>query len=224
MRPAKTLLVSLVCTGLLAACAGNQPPAVTHDGLVLDKSITRAEVYKKPGASLASYDEYGLVPCQVAFKKNWLRDQNQNRLDLSNRVTQRDVDRIKDQLSADCDRYFREALLQSPPYTLVENFSEGEEVLILRPSIINLDVSAPDVMSAGMSRTYTTSAGEMTLFLEVIDATTHEVLFRVVDRQRAMDTGRLEWTNSVTNRADADRALRRWASQLRQALDSAHGK
>tara|TARA_R110002049_G_scaffold106495_5_gene253865 strand:+ start:1890 stop:2582 length:693 start_codon:yes stop_codon:yes gene_type:complete len=205
----------------LAGCTTNQPDATTYDGLVLDKSVSHADVYKKPGATLAGYSAYGLMPCQVAFKKNWLRDQNRNRIDLSRRVTQKDVDRIKDTLSSECDARFREALEQAPAYPLVEEFSEGEAVLILHPSIINLDINAPDTMSSGMSRSYTTSAGEMTLVLEAIDGTTHETLFRVVDRKRDMDSGRLQWTNSVTNRAEAERALNRWASLLRKALDSA---
>lgn len=218
MRSCLAAAIFLYVTG----CASSQQPQTTYDGLELDTTITRAEVYKKPGASLVEYKEYGLVPCQVSFKKNWLRDQNRQRLDFSSRVTQKDVDRIKDTLGVECDTFFRAALEQDPAYKLVESFSEGEQVLILRPALINLDIVAPDTMSAGRSRTYTTSAGEMTLLLEVVDGTTHETLYRVVDRKRGLDTGRLQWSNSVTNKADADRALRYWSGQLRKALDSAH--
>ena len=104
---------------------------------------------------------------------------------------------------------------------MAENFSDGEHVLILRPSIINLDINAPDVRTTGMSRSYTTSAGEMTLYLELVDATTGETLARVVDRKREMDTGHIQWTSSVSNKADAERTLRRWAKLLRDGLDSA---
>jgi hypothetical protein len=94
-------------------------------------------------------------------------------------------------------------------------------VLVLRPAIINLDIAAPDVMAAGRQRSYTTEAGQMTLVLEGVDGTTGEILVRVVDRRRAMDTGRLQWTNSVTNQAEARRMLNRWASQIREGLDEA---
>jgi hypothetical protein len=174
----------------------------------------------KPGADLSHFDEYGVTPCQVAFKKNWLRDQNSSRIDLSNRVTQKDVDRIKDTLAAECDTFFREALLEEPAYKLVESFDEGEQVLVIRPNIINLDVHAPDVGRPGVTRTYTTSSGEMTLMLELVDGTTGEVLARGVDRKRGLDDNMLQWSNSVTNKADADRALRRWSSLLRDALDN----
>lgn len=217
-------LTGLLGLGLLlalAGCAANQIPTTTHDGLVLDPTAKNAEVYKKPGVSLAGYDEFGLVPCEVAFRKNWLRDQNRDRIDLGNRVTQKDVDRIRDTLAAECDKHFRAALEKDPPYTLVETFSEGEQVLILRPAIVNLDIAAPDILSPGMSRSYTTSAGEMTLVLEMLDGTTGETLVRALDRQRAADIGSLQWTNSVTNKADAERALRYWANLLRKALDEA---
>ncbi|MFV0278254.1 MAG: DUF3313 family protein [Parahaliea sp.] len=215
------LSVSLVFTVMLPACAELQPaaPAVSYDGLELVPSRSFAEVYQKPGADLGNYHKYGVTDCSVAFRKNWLRDQNEERINLTSRVTQEDVDRIKHTLGEDCEQQFREALAEDPAYELVEEFTNGEEVLVLRPSIIDLDINAPDVRNAGISRNYTTSAGEMTLSLELVDATTGEVLVRIVDRQRDIDDGYLSWSNSVTNRAEADRMLRRWGRELRKGLD-----
>jgi hypothetical protein len=172
---------------------------------------------------LAVYDSYGLAPCEVAFRKNWQRDQNSSRLNLSSRITQKDVDRIKDKLGEACEQYFREALEQAPPYPLVESFSDGEQVLVLRPAIINLDIAAPETRSAGMQRTYTTEAGEMTLLLELFDGTTGEILVRVIDRQRSRESSYMQWTSSVTNQAEAKRVLSRWADQLRKGLDEVTG-
>lgn len=213
--------VPLLSALLLASCAGveKSAPAVSYDGLQLVPGTRFAEVYKKPGADLSVYHEFGVTPCKVAFRKNWMRDQNQYRIDLTNRVTQRDVDRIKSALSAQCEKQFRAILAQDPAYKVVDDFSHGGEVLILRPAIIDLDINAPDVRTAGMSRTYTTSAGEMTLYLELVDSTTDEVLARIIDRQKDFDDNYLTWTSSVTNKADADRVLRRWAKQLRDGLD-----
>jgi hypothetical protein len=211
----------LCAAALLAACAGMSAPPETYDGLVLVDKTEFSRVYKRPGVDLSSYQTYGLERCEVAFRKNWLRDQNSSRLDLGNRVTQKDVDRIKDTLSDECDKYFRAALEQKPPYQLVDSFNDGESVLVLRPAIINLDIAAPDTFSAGMQRTYTTEAGEMTLVLELLDGTTGEILVRAVDRQRGTDNMTLRWTNSVTNQAAARRILRYWASVLRRELDKA---
>lgn len=204
---------------LLSACTGTSAPSESYDGLVLVPDTRFNMVYRRPGADLASYGAFGLERCSVAFKKNWLRDQNSSRMNLSSRVTQKDVDRIKDALSAACEKTFRQALEQAPPYQLVDSFDGGEAVMVLRPSIINLNINAPDVFTPGMTRTYTTDAGEMTLVLEGLDGTTGEILFRVVDRQRSLDSSRLQWSSSVSNQAEANRILKRWAGQLREGLD-----
>ena len=218
----KAMRIGVLAAGLVlvAACAGTSTTDETYDGLVRVPEAKFGEVYRLPDADLSGYEALGLAPCEVAFRKNWLRDQNSASMDLGSRVTQQDVDKIRDALGAECDSYFRQALLEAPAYDLVETFDNGESVLVLRPSIINLDISAPDKMSPGRSSSYTTSAGEMTLLLEAVDGTTGQVLVRVIDRRRGSDTGRLQWTNGVTNRAEADRILRRWAGQLRKGLDA----
>ena len=215
------LAATVLVFGLLGACATTELPATSPEGLVLQPDSKVGALYVKPGVSLAGYSDYGITACDVAFRKNWLRDQNSDMLDITDQVTQRDVDRIKDSLSEQCESAFRAALGESPAYNVVEEFDDGEEVLVLHPSIVNLDISAPDTMSPGRSRTYTTSAGEMTLVLEMLDATTGELLVRAIDKRRGIEAARLEWTNSVTNRADASRVLKNWAGQLRSALDKA---
>lgn len=215
------LKASCLCVAVFLGACANQPPPVSEDGLVLVPSQGSATIYRRPGAELKGYTEFGLGACSVSFKRNWLRDQNSRTLDLSNRVTQKDVDRIKDTLAGQCDTYLREALLEDPAYTLVDAFADGEAVLIIRPAITNLDVAAPDIQGTGIQRSYTTSAGEMTLNLELIDATTGEVLVRAYDRKRDPDTNFMQWTNSITNQAEANRILKDWASRLRAGLDQA---
>ncbi len=215
------VLLTTACLTLLSACStsGGGEPQVTHDGLSLIPKSRFQEVYMKPGADLAGYSELGIQSCKVSFKANWMRDQNTGRRSPSNRVTEEDVDKIKDALSAACSEKFREALLDDPAYNLVDEFDNGENVLVLRPAIIDLDINAPDLNAPGRTRSYTTSAGEMTLYMELADATTNETLARIVDKRRGMDTHRLQWTNSVSNKAETDRILRRWANLLREGLD-----
>lgn len=215
-------IVRIALTGVVVfatGCASSNAPKESFDGLLLVPDSAFGEVYMRPDADLSAYGSYGLEGCSVAFRKNWLRDQNNSSMDLGSRLNQKDVDRIKASLAAACDKAFRSALQETPPYQLVDSFDGGEEVMMLRPEIINLDISAPAKFSSSMSRTYTTDAGEMTLVLEGLDGTTGEILFRVVDRQRSTDTMRLQWTNSVTNQAAANRVLKYWAGQLRRGLD-----
>lgn len=206
---------------LTCGCASQSNlPEETANGLQRVDDAKVGALYVRPGVDFSSYSKIGVVPCEVSFRKNWMRDYNRDEIDLDNRVTQKDVDRIRSTLAAECDKYFKAALQEEPAYTLVESFNQGEPVLIIAPAIADLDVNAPDLQTPGMTRTYTTSAGGMTLLLEAMDGTTRQVLAEVADRQEDLSMGdTLEWTSSVTNRSEADRILRSWAKQLREALD-----
>jgi hypothetical protein len=224
----RSLVASLVMVaGLsLTACAGGAfrgESALTHDGLERVSGHNFAEVYLRPGADLAHYQHLSLTRCEVTFRKNWLRDQQRDSRALASRVRQEDADRIRQRIASACDEHFRAALQRAPAHELVEVAPNGEDVLILKPSIVNLDIHAPDVQSATRVRSYTTSAGEMTLNLELVDALTGEVQGRVVDRRRGVEHSQLQWTSSVTNRAEFERILRRWADLLRDSVDRVRG-
>ena len=97
----------------------------------------------------------------------------------------------------------------------------GEDVLVVKPAIINLDVTAPDKLSTGMSRTYAESSGEMTLYVELYDSVTGDLIAKALDRKVDRNRGYYTWTNSVTNKAAADRILKGWAEILLSALNEA---
>jgi hypothetical protein len=98
----------------------------------------------------------------------------------------------------------------------------GEDVLRVTPQITDLYVNAPDTRSAGIVRTYVMDAGRMTLVVEARDSTTGQLLARVVDTRRGTNTGQLQWANSVTNSAEARRAIDHWSRVLREGLDELH--
>ena len=102
---------------------------------------------------------------------------------------------------------------------------EDDDVLILRPTILDLDVTAPDTRSAGRSRTYTATTGAATLLLELFDSTTGDIVGRAVDRRAAGRSGGFATrSNRVTNRADARREFRVWADKLIEFLDQHYVK
>jgi hypothetical protein len=51
-----------------------------------------------------------------------------------------------------------------------------------------------------------------------------EILARAVNPKDARDMGTMMWQNSVTNRAEADRLLEKWAGLARMALTGARSK
>lgn len=212
------LLFALLSLALPAQAKDADLPEITHDGLVLQKGRAAKVLYVRPGVDFSRYNRIAILECPVAFSKDWEKE----RAVGASRISQKEMDRMKADLSAEFLKIFTDELQTKGGYTLV---TEGaEDVLVLRPAIIDLEVSAPDTMSAGRSYTLSESAGAMTLYLEVYDSVTSQILARAIDRQADRGTGTIQWQNRVTNKQEADRILRRWASALRERLDEVHGK
>jgi hypothetical protein len=213
-----TLVYSLVTTLLLTAsslsAAKVEIPEVSVDGLHHVKDSKLALVYAQPGVDFGQYQRVYLADTYVAFKKNWQRSQNRSG---SQRVSAGDMEKIKIELASLFRQVFTETL-EEGGYELVTE--RAEDVLIIKPAIINLYIVAPDV-SAGISHTYTESAGEMTLYLELSDSVTDDVIAKAYDRALGRETGYFEWRNRGTNRAAAKRILKVWANVLKEGLDEA---
>lgn len=209
------LLLALVLTGTAAA---DRYPQESEDGLQLIEINGIDAAYWREGASLSGYDKVMISDVDVSFRKNWQRDQNISRVALNNRVTSADMANIRAAVAEGFTQVFIEQL-EEAGYSVVD--TPGEDVLALVPAIVDLNVHAPDLSmrQAGMSRTYTTSAGEMTLNMAFYDSDTNSLIGRIIDERRAIDTGRLQWSNSITNRQEANIIFRSWASRLVRALD-----
>ena len=215
MQQVAVLVLCITFLSTPAFAAGGQ---TSHDGLELVKKDRSTALYVRPGASLAQYDRVAILDCPVAFRKNWERDQNRER-NFEERISKQDMERIKKALSEEFLKIFKRELQDEGGYTVVD--TGGEDVLVLRPAIINLDVSAPDKMTPGMSETFTTSAVAMTLYLELYDSVSSQILARYVHADGDRE-GTMQVANRVTNKAAADRILTRWADRLRKGLDDAH--
>jgi len=209
-------------TSLFFACpaqlsAKDAPPQVTKEGLVLKSQTSQRLVYLRPGANFSKYDRVALLDCFVEFQKDWQRNYNQNVVDPSKMVTDDDVQRMKAWLAAEFKRDFTTEL-QKGGYNVV-NFGAAD-VLILRPALINVQVTAPDIMSAGIEATIVNSAGAATLYLELWDSVSRTLLARVTDAE-ADQQGFAQQASSVTNKAAADIVLKNWADDLVRHLDAA---
>lgn len=220
LRIAALGLATLVAAGLPAVVGAKDYPKETPEGLVLQKGKVADAVYVRPGVDFSVYNRVAILECPVAFRKDWERDQQRK---SGARVSSKDMEEIKAGLSAEFRKIFVEELQDKGGYQVVE--TGGDDVLVIRPAIINLDVTAPDTMTAGRSYTLSESAGEMTLYIELYDSVTGQLLAKAIDRRSDPGmAGTIQWRNGVTNKADADRMLRRWAKALRERLDEVHGK
>lgn len=126
-----------IVPALTSAKSKTEIPEYTVEGFKLvpdTKNI--ALVWAEPGADLSQYNRVYLVEPYVAFKKNWQRDQNRGSI----RGSSRDIERIKKGVQELFMEVFTEEL-EKGGYTLANE--RAEDVLLVKPAIIDLDVNAP---------------------------------------------------------------------------------
>ena len=188
----------------------------TFDNLVKVEDSKMARAYIDPHADFSVFKRVAILDPLVSFRSNWQRDQNRSR---SRNITSSDMERIKSDVSALFKQVFTERLEADNGYEVVDE--AGDDVLLIRPAIIDLDVTAPDTRAPGRTRTFTASSGAATLYMEIFDSVSGDILGRAADRQVVRQTGgRLTWSNSVTNQAEARRMFGRWADRFRKFMDS----
>ena len=212
-------IVALAFLCALPATAAENLPQVTEDGLHLVPDSRLAVVYADPAADLSVYDSVMLLDAYVAFKKNWEREQR-SRSAAAFAVTSKDIERMKNGLATEFHAVFKR-VLEEGGYPLVDE--PADDVLLVRPAIINLDVAAPNTPHSGQSRIHTTSAGEMTLYLELFDSVTGDLIVKALDRKvdNPARQGFYTWSDTHANRAASERIIGGWAGILLDALNEA---
>jgi hypothetical protein len=185
------------------------------DGLVAVEESPMHAAYIDPEADFSVFQRVSILDPHVAFRSNWQRDQNRSR---SRNIRASDIERIKEDVAGLFEDVFVERL-EAAGYEVV-NYAD-EDVLVLRPAIVDLDVAAPATRNAGRGRTYTASAGAATLFIELFDSLSGALIGRAADRRSARSTGGFAvQSNRVTNRSNARREFIVWADRLVAFLDS----
>jgi hypothetical protein len=211
---------AIALLGLLAiasiASAADEMPELTPEGLVLMENTELHTVYVRPGASLDQYTKVVLFDAYIAFRKNWDRDYNRNLLPGTTRVRADDMEKIKVSLAEEFKTVFTEELQEKRGYEIVE--TAGHDVLVVKPAIINLDVTAPQLRGTGLDRNVITSAGQMTLWMELYDSTTGEIIARAIDPAVDNRNGFAYRSSMSDNRIAARKMLQVWAEVLGKNL------
>jgi hypothetical protein len=180
-----------------------------------------AVAYIDPNADFSVFERVMLLDTFVSFRSGWERDQRRGTRGI--RISANDIDRIKTRVSELFNSVMIESLEANDGFEIV---SEPDyDVLLVRAAIIDLDITAPDTLSSGRSRTYTADSGAATLYIELYDSVSGQIIGRALDRQAARNPGSMmRWTNRASNTADARRVFRDWADKLRGFLDSHYTK
>lgn len=204
-------LITTTC--VLAACANTLRTEKASDDLVEVERGNFDHVLMLPDTALAPFERVYIDEPVVEMSDYWLRDYRGDYVD-------RDLERIKE----DYGRGLKEALAETlAEKSRVETVDSAEEAdMILRPTLRNLNIYAPDLLTRP-ARTdyYVESAGNATLDLEFVDPQTGTVVAQFVDHREtpAIVIGRLEETNRATNYRLFRRLMERWSNNLVHYLD-----
>jgi hypothetical protein len=215
IRSVLTIFVLCMSMSFSVIAEEKNPPDVTLDGMHRIDGTKMALVYAKPDVDLSQYKRIYLVQPQVSFIKDWLNFQNKK---LRQTVTVDDMQRIKTELANLFMEVFKDELQNNGGYELVD--FAAEDVLIVHPSIVDLNVISPDTPRTRNQRSAIASVGSMFLFMELIDSVTGDKLVKAMDNK--YDSTRTQTVlNKVRNERAAREMLGEWAELLRLALDEA---
>lgn len=204
LRPGLILTITVSLWSTLGIAQDGGPPRTTPEGLERTDGRFQA-LYWRPGATLGQYERIVILDCLVQFSENWLDDQNRGKLSLD-RVTDEDMARIGELVAAEFRELFTEALTDDQGYEIVN--VAAEDVLLLRPAVVNLDIAA-GILGA---RSASPDVGglAMTLYLEFYDSATSTLIGRALDAR----------TRPETSRAAVRRVIGRWARDARTTIEA----
>jgi hypothetical protein len=214
--PSNALIRILSVLALLSACKlmhQEVPEDVTEDGLVRTDIKGVDNAYVRPGSTLAPYRRIRLDPVQIAFSEDWDPERTGSRVKLS--------DAEREKIRTDLGTLFMSVFKQEVEkggYAVVD--TSAPDVLRVTPSLVDVYINAPDVMTPGRTRTYVMNAGRMTLVAELRDSESGAILARVSDQREAREETTLQLSNAVENSAQARRMISDWARILRARLDT----
>ena len=207
---------------LLAGCSSAPPTIqegpnaeVSFDGLhAIDNSVF-AMAWADPEIDFSRYSK--IIPGNATLEFRAVR---RNAGTTRARSSQNEFyieQSARDELEAIASEIFNEEVSSSTRFTVTD--APGQDVLFIRGALTDIVSNVPP-QTAGRSEVFLSSVGEITLIIEVVDSMSGEVIFRAVERRALDRQGQAMRSSSVNSRSEVRRLMRRWATTLREGLDS----
>lgn len=184
---------------------------MSFDGLTRVDNAKMKFAWIKADLDLSSYNKIKLQSAGIEYRSV----KPVSRLSNSNRSEFPMDERQKSRFQSAVREVFLGELGKSSRFEIVTE--AGPDVLSLTGALLDV-VSAVPPQTVGRVDFYITEIGQATLVLELRDSQSGEIFARTIDR-RAVETTFVQRSNPVTNMAEAKRALRRWAVNLREGLE-----
>ena len=222
------LVVLVFAAAACAACSSNPtfqtgPDAeVTHDGLTRVDGTIMDAVWARTDIDLTQYRKVRFQGLGVEFRpvqgpysgragmtSMTTGGRNRNEFQLDEATQQLFIEEIRGA--------FLEEIVRSEVFDVVEE--PGPDVITVYAGLLDVVSRVPPEIS-GRSNIYIDRVGEATLVLEVRDSLSNAIFLRAVDQRAAERQGQMQRSTPATNRAEVRRLGRRWATNLRNGLDT----
>ena len=190
----------------------------TFDGLVRVDNARFSNVWVDPDIDFSHYNK--VIPGGAEFEFRAVQKTSGTTRARSNErefwISDADRQRLIDTVT----EVFNDELSRSQHFTMVEE--PGPDTLILVGALHDI-VSRVPPEQAGRTEVWLNSVGEATLVIQAADSLSGEVIYRAVDRRAAESVGgQMIRGNSAQTWGEVRRWARRWATRLREGLDSIH--
>ena len=191
---------------------------MTFDGLVRIDNSRFSNAWIDPDIDLTAYNK--IIPGGAEFQfRNVQRTtgttrsrSNEREFWISDANRQRLIDTVSE--------VFEDELSRSEHFTITDE--PAADALVIVGALHDI-VSRVPPDQAGRSEVWLSSVGEATLIIQLADSLSGEVIYRAVDRRAAESVGgQMVRGNSAQTWGEVRRWARRWATRLREGLDSIH--
>lgn len=187
---------------------------VSFDGLHKVDNSGAGLAWARPDFDISGYTKIWLVGAGIEYRQ--VKDRGRMAMRSGSGPYFID-DKSRAKFEKNVTDVFAEELATTKRFELVDG--PGPDVLMVRGGLLDV-ISYVPPETVGLSEVYLRSVGEATLVLELRDSETGTILARSIERRAAESAGgSLQFSSTVTNSAEARRLIRRWAMQLREALD-----
>ena len=217
-------VIAIAAAALVVGCSGQPtvqtgPDAeTTFDGLVRIDNSRFANAWIDPDIDLTQYSK--IMPGGAEFQFRNVQKMSATQARRSNEIEFWISDSQRQRLIEVVSGVFEEELQRSEHFTIVDE--PGQDTLIIVGAIHDI-VSRVPPAHIGRGEIWLSSLGEGTLVIELADSLSGEVIYRAVDRRAAENVGsQMIRANSASTWGEVRRWARRWATRLREGLDSIH--
>lgn len=205
----------LLLTASAALARPQYFPEASPDGLQLVPQTQLRAFYLKPGADLRRYNKIALMETHVSFASQWQSEENAQAIP-QNRISDAEMLHLRDTVAREFNQEMTRVLSREEGRQLVSTGGTG--VLVLHPSIVDLEITVDDLSVPRMNQPLHASAASMMLILELYDGRTGDIVARIYDAEGTDDTRVADFSNGVTLSDAFERIVQHWAAVLNSHL------